>query len=90
MHEAAFVLGREWPDALNRRASGEPHVSVRQLREWIGSEQPGLPQAVRDLIIACYAIQDNKAWIRGGRPVDPPKLASSLAGLLAWPGLHEG
>jgi len=77
MHEAAFVLGRDWVDALNRKVSAEgvADPSVRQLREWITEAQPGLPVTVQDLIIACYAIQDNKAWLRGGRLVEVPKLS---------------
>jgi hypothetical protein len=78
MHEAAFVLGRDWVDALNRKASAEgiADVTVRQLREWIADAEPGLPVAVQDLIVACYAIQDNKAWLRGGRlMVEAPKLS---------------
>jgi hypothetical protein len=31
---------------------------------------------VQDLIVACYAIQDNKAWLRGGRLItEAPKLS---------------
>ena len=74
MHEAAFVLGRDWPDILNRKAAGADQVTVPQLREWIEAEQPGLPEIVQNLIIACYAIQADKAWVRAGRPIDVPKL----------------
>ena len=33
MHEAAFVLSREWPDLLTRKAGGAPEVTVGKLRE---------------------------------------------------------
>ena len=61
MHEAAFVLGREWPDLLTRKAGTAAEVTVSQLRGWIGEEQPGLPEHVQSLLIACYAVQADKA-----------------------------
>ena len=74
MHEAAFVLNRDWPDILNRKAAGADQVTVTQLREWIKADQPGLPEIVQNLVIASYAIQADKAWVRAGRPIDAPKL----------------
>lgn len=74
MHEAAFVLGREWPDLLTRKAGTAAEVPVRKLREWIGEQQPGLPEQVQNLLIACYAVQADKAWLRGGHPAEPPGL----------------
>ena len=74
MHEAAFVLGHEWPQLIERKAGRSPEVSVRQLREWIDQEQPGLPGQVRDLVVVCYAIQADKAWIRAGQQITMPDL----------------
>ena len=74
MHEAAFVLSREWPDLLTRKAGGAAEIKVRQLREWISDEQPGLPEQVQNLLISCYAVQTDKAWVRIDRPAEPPKL----------------
>jgi len=74
MHEAAFVLNRDWPDILNRKAAGADQAAIAQLREWIKADQPGLPEIVQNLIIASYAIQADKAWVRAGRPVEAPKL----------------
>ena len=74
MHESAFVLSREWPDLLTRKAGTAPEVTAAQLRGWIGEEQPGLPEQVQNLLIACYAVQADKAWLRAGRPVEPPKI----------------
>jgi hypothetical protein len=74
MHESAFVLSREWPDLLSRKAGGVTEVTVAQLRSWISEEQAGLPEQVQNLIIACYAIQADKAWQRAGRPAEQPKL----------------
>lgn len=74
MHEAAFVLNREWPDLLDRKAGGQREVTAGQLRGWIAGEQPGLPASVQNLLIAAYAIQTDKAWLRGGKPVPEPGL----------------
>ncbi len=74
MHESAFVLGREWPDLLTRKAGPASEVTVGQLRGWIGEEQPGLPEQVQNLLIACYAVQADKAWVRAGRPAEAPKI----------------
>jgi len=74
MHEAAFVLGHEWPQLIERKAGGTSESNVGQLREWIDEEQPGLPAPVRDLVVVCYAIQTDKAWIRAGRQINMPDL----------------
>ena len=72
MHEAAFVLGSEWPDLVNRKAAGREQVTVRQIRDWIIDEQPGLPAEVQSLVVICYAIQADKAWLRASQPVPMP------------------
>ena len=74
MHEAAFVLGHEWPQLIERKAAGLPQVTVGQLRGFVDQEQPGLPGSVRDLIVVCYAIQADKAWVRAGQLITPPQL----------------
>jgi hypothetical protein len=74
MHESAFVLSREWPDLLTRKAGPASEITAAQLRGWIAEEQPGLPEQVQNLLIACYAVQADKAWLRAGRPVEPPKI----------------
>jgi hypothetical protein len=55
-------------------AGGTAEVTVGQLRGWITEEQPGLPEQVQNLLIACYAVQTDKAWQRAGRPAEPPRL----------------
>jgi hypothetical protein len=74
MHESAFVLSREWPDLLTRKAGPASEAAVGRLRGWIGEEQPGLPEQVQNLLIACYAVQADKAWLRAGRPAEQPKI----------------
>jgi hypothetical protein len=75
MHGATFVLGHEWPGLIERKTGRAPEASVRQLREWIDRQQPGLPGPVRDLVVVCYAIQADKAWIRAGRQITTPDLS---------------
>jgi hypothetical protein len=74
MHDMAFVLSREWPDLLTRKAGSASEVTVAQLRGWIDEAQPGLPEQVQSLLIACYAAQADKAWLRSGRPAEPSGL----------------
>jgi len=74
MHEAAFILGHEWPELLNRRAAGRPQVTVGEARRWVDEAQPGLPALVQNLVIAGYAIAADKAW---------PSLARSVGSRLS-------
>lgn len=74
MHEASFVLSREWPDFLDRKAGNRQQVTVEQLRGWVTEKQPGLPALVQNLLIDAYAIQTDKAWLRAERPIPAPGL----------------
>ena len=77
MHEAAFVLGDDWKQLLDRRVGGRSEVAVTQLRGWVDEEQPGMPESVQDLVVACYAIQADRAWARpGGSVMAPPELTA--------------
>lgn len=78
MHEAAFVLGTEWHDLINRRAAGKEQVKVRDIREWISDEQPGLPARVQNLLVICYAIQADKGWVRAGQPAPMPQSVADV------------
>jgi hypothetical protein len=88
MHEDAFVLGHEWPQLIERKAGHAPEASVRQLREWIGEEQPGLPGPVRDLVVVCYAIQTDQAWFRAGQQISTPHLAELADDMVLRGGGH--
>ncbi|HZR52088.1 MAG TPA: phage resistance protein [Streptosporangiaceae bacterium] len=77
MHEAAFVLQDDWKQLLDRKVAGRGEVTVTQLRGWVEDERSGLPQSVQDLVIACYAIQADRAWARpAGTVMAPPELAA--------------
>jgi hypothetical protein len=74
MHEGPFVLSGEWKQTIDRKAAGRQEISVRQVREWVTKEQPGLPPTIRDLVVVCYAIEADKAWIRGRQQIAMPEL----------------
>jgi hypothetical protein len=77
MHEAAFVLQDDWKQLLDRKVAGRAEVTVTQLRGWVEDEKPGMPGPVQDLVVACYAIQADRAWTRPAGPVmAPPELAA--------------
>ena len=74
MHEAAFVLRDDWKQMIDRRAAGQAEVRVGAVRGWITEEQPGLPERIQDLVVACYAMQADRAWTQGGQQRTPPEL----------------
>ncbi|MEV7005860.1 phage resistance protein [Streptosporangium sp. NPDC051022] len=77
MHEAHFVLREEWPLRIERAASKAGKtgdLTVREIKEWIRAEQPGLPEEIVSLIVYGYAIQRDRAWVRGGHVVAAPDL----------------
>lgn len=49
MREQAFVLSREWPDLLSRKAAGSAEATAAELRTWITDERrhAGRPGARR-------------------------------------------
>ena len=70
-----LVLRDDWKLLIERRAAGEgptAELKVGDIRRWIAEEQPGLPALVSDLLVACFAVQSDRAWFRAGQPVLPP------------------
>ncbi len=70
-----LVLRDDWKLLIERRAAGEGPVTelkVGDIRRWIAEEQPGLPALVSELLVACFAVQSDRAWFRAGQPVLPP------------------
>ncbi|GAT68505.1 bacteriophage resistance gene pglY [Planomonospora sphaerica] len=77
MHEAHFVLREEWPLRIERAASKAAKTGdllVREIKEWIRQEQPGLPEDIVNLITYGYAVQRDRAWVRGRHVVAAPEL----------------
>ncbi|MEV0168772.1 phage resistance protein [Nonomuraea fuscirosea] len=84
MHSAAFILGDEWKQLIDRQAGASAdEVKVSDIRRWILTEQPGLPPLVVDLLISCYAIQTDRAWIRSSQPQrEAPELGKMASDLV--------
>lgn len=84
MHEAAYVLNDTWRQAIERRASAAgrdlDEFRVAELRTYVREESPGLPDLVVDVLVAAYAAQADRAWLRAGQPLDPPPAFDKLAG----------
>jgi hypothetical protein len=77
-----FILRFEWQMRINRELGLRPddRVTVAKIRSAIDTKLlPGLLPEVRDLIIRCYAIQDDRAWHRGGALLPPPGVDDRLA-----------
>ncbi|WP_119727666.1 phage resistance protein [Thermomonospora amylolytica] len=71
------VLRSDWRNLIDAQAAREgsaDELRVGQIRRWIAEEQPGLPELVIDLLVACYAVQSDRAWMRAGRAIDPPDI----------------
>jgi hypothetical protein len=69
-----FVLREEWKrliDTSAAHAGPTTDLKIGDIRRWIAEEQPGLPGQVVDLLVSCYAVQADRAWIRAGRPIPP-------------------
>jgi hypothetical protein len=87
MHEAAFVLGRHWVEHFHRRAAQEGidgDVRGVDLRRWLDEPEPhGLDPVVAQLVLACFAEQTDRTWIRHGGVVTPqpelPAIDSELS-----------
>ncbi len=72
-----FVLREDWKLRIEHRASAAGRATeptVGDVRGWIDAEQPGLPPLVNDLLVCCFAVQSDRAWMRGGQPITPPEL----------------
>ena len=81
MHEAAYVLNREWVDHFQRRANQEGihgDLRVQDLLGWLDQPQArGLDPLVAQLVIASFAEQTDRTWIRHGSIMTPqPELTA--------------
>jgi hypothetical protein len=77
-----FVLRDDWKLRIERRAAAAgpvTDVKVGDIRAWIVDEQPGLPPLVTDLLVCCFAVQSDRAWMRAGQPLSQPPELGKLA-----------
>jgi len=81
MHEAAFVLGRYWVQHFHQKAAQEGidgDLKVADLARWLDDPDPrGLEKLLANLVIACFAEQTDRAWVRHGGVLEPsPELTA--------------
>jgi hypothetical protein len=79
MHESAFVLGRHWVEHFHRLAGQEGiegDLRVKDLARWLDQPEPrGLDPLIRQLVLAAFAEQTDRTWVRhGGTMVPQPEL----------------
>lgn len=76
--EAHFVLSDDWRQRINQWAlqrGSAAEVTARDLWQWFEeTEMRGADRAVQNLVIAVYALRDERAWVRRGTEIDPPGL----------------
>ncbi|MGV4981646.1 hypothetical protein ACVB8X_00665 [Streptomyces sp. NRAIS4] len=83
VHDGPLVLRADWRTRINQAAAqnGERDLlSVESIRRWITQkplEYAGLDTHVVNLLIAAYALLDDRAWVNvAGQEVPAPDLAS--------------
>lgn len=87
VHDGPLVLRNDWRARINQAAHqhrpGVEDLSVEEIREWIAKDVgwTGLDKNISNLIIATYALLDDRAWIYQGSPLaQPPELERIGAG----------
>lgn len=82
VHEGSMVLPKRLSGEINHRAAATGHpeeISVAHVREWLVEKTPGLPADLRDLLVLCYAIEDDRTWVRSGATIEAPALTGLAA-----------
>ncbi len=87
MHEAAFVVGRHWVEHFQRMAAKEEiagDLTVANLIRWTDEPDPrGLERLVACLVVACFAEQTDRVWLRHGGLLDPSPEINAVSGDMA-------
>lgn len=75
MHEAAFVLGRDWVEHFHRLAAKEGitgDLRVKDLWRWLDQpEARGLDPLIARLVVAVFAEQTDRTWVQHGATMVP-------------------
>ncbi|MEU5611121.1 PglY protein [Streptomyces sparsogenes] len=80
VHDGPLVLNTDWRLRINSKAAGDPDAGtdlpVEKIREWIGDlGYEGLDRNVSSLLIAVYALLDDRTWIYQTQTLpQPPEL----------------
>nr|WSZ99319.1 PglY protein [Streptomyces sp. NBC_00857] len=87
VHDGPLVLTNDWRARINHAAHqhkpGEEDLSVEDIRMWIAQDigWTGLDKNLSSLVIATYALLDDRAWVYYGSPVSQvPELERIGAG----------
>ncbi|MEV4628617.1 hypothetical protein AB0J90_20340 [Micromonospora sp. NPDC049523] len=76
--EAHFTLSDDWRQRITQWARQQhlgSDLSVSSLWRWLEeTELRGADRAVQNLVIAVFALRDERAWVRRGVEIDPPSL----------------
>lgn len=74
--EAYFELSHRWADHFRRMAQTEGitgDLSLIHLIDWMDKpDKRGLEPFLANLVAASFAEMDDRVWVRGGVPLDPP------------------
>jgi hypothetical protein len=81
MHESAFVIGRHWVEHFHRlaaQAGVDGDLRVKDLLEWLDQpEARGLDRLIAQLVLAAFAEQTDRTWVRHGSTMVPqPELTA--------------
>ncbi|MBD0735466.1 PglY protein [Streptomyces sp. CBMA29] len=78
VHDGPLNLLNDWRLRINQKASeakAGPEIAVEDIRRWIVElGYTGLDRTISNLIIATYALLDDRTWIHETAPVPPPEL----------------
>ncbi|GAB3156768.1 hypothetical protein GCM10027290_55320 [Micromonospora sonneratiae] len=87
MHEAAYVLDRQWVEHFQHRANQEgitSDIRVTDLVRWLDEPKPrGLEPLVAQLVMAAFAEQTDRTWVRHGSVMTPQPELSAINNDLA-------
>ncbi|NIL40697.1 PglY protein [Salinispora arenicola] len=76
--EAHFTLSDDWRQRINQWALQQrlgADLPVSSLWRWFeDTELRGADRAVQNLVIAVFALRDERAWVHHGVEIDPPGL----------------
>ncbi|MFE0962235.1 hypothetical protein [Streptomyces fungicidicus] len=86
VHDGPLVMRSDWRSRINQAAAGHQQrgdLDVEDIRSWITKDlgYAGLDRLTGNLLVAAYALLDDRAWVlRGGPEREAPALQEIGAG----------
>jgi hypothetical protein len=76
-----WVRRGDWYSEIDRAIGGavDAPITIATLRNTIDKLHPGLTSEVRDLLVRCYAVDNDRAWYRGGVSITAPGMNTELS-----------